>query len=158
MGKVILQPASNIEAFKHFQDTVRKPVLTSDILPYIKLDSEKNKIHQNDTALSLYKKTIESSVVTFRKLLRFIIHDDIPRKNISQGGYFYGKNDLDSLKFLQLNDHPDRISRIVRASYFPPFEPAYIKIGVSKHFIIPESGCLSYFGTKRPCNKSDWEY
>ena len=46
MGKVILQPASNIEAFKHFQDTVRKPVLTSDILPYIKLDSEKNKIHQ----------------------------------------------------------------------------------------------------------------
>ena len=119
---------------------------------------KKNKIYQNDTALSLYKKTIESSVVTFRKLLRFIIHDDIPRKNISQGGYFYGKNDLDSLKFLQLNDHPDHISRIVRASYFPPFEPAYIKIGVSKHFIIPESDCLSYFGTKRPCNKSDWEY
>ena len=119
---------------------------------------EKTKIYKNDTALSLYKKTIGASTEAFRKLLRFIIHNKIPRKNITQEGHFYGKNDLDSLKFLQLNDHPDRISRIVRASYFPPFEPAYIKIGSYKYYILPESDCLSYFGTKLPYIISGWEY
>jgi hypothetical protein len=46
MGKIILQPSSNIDAYKHFQDTVQKPVPISSILPHVRIDAEINNIRQ----------------------------------------------------------------------------------------------------------------
>jgi len=73
VAQIILQPASNSEAYKHFEDTVKKTVLASQIIPYLKDSSEKER---------------------FLKISK--------NKNVSVWGVTAGKNDVNAKKWQRI--------------------------------------------------------
>ncbi len=94
-------------------------------------------ISKSETAQSLYKKTLISSEKILRKLFSAIINDNIPRKKIGKKGTFYSKNSIDNLRIVDPNWDCEKINRIVRACYFPPYEPAYIWKSGKKKYLHP---------------------
>lgn len=95
-------------------------------------------ISKSETAQSLYKKTLISSEKILRKLFSAIIHNNIPRKKIGKKGTFYSKSSIDNLRVVNPNWDCEKINRIVRACYFPPFEPAYIWKSGKKKYLSPQ--------------------
>jgi methionyl-tRNA formyltransferase len=96
-------------------------------------------ITKDDDALSLYLKTINASVKAFRSLINDLLTDnDPPRKKIIGEGQFFSRMAASSLK--DVSDVTDQIEleRRVRACFFPPFEPAFIKIKEKKYHLVPE--------------------
>jgi len=82
-------------------------------------------IEENDTAKSLYDKTIESCKFLADKLINHVANGwEIPRKKIEGEGKFYNKASLDKYKVME----PEQITKqIVCAMYFPP-QTARIKL------------------------------
>lgn len=97
------------------------------------------KISKSETAQSLYKKTLISSEKILKKLFFGITNNNIPRKKIGKKGTFYSKNSIEDLRVVNPNWDCEKINRIVRACYFPPYEPAYIwKSGKKKYLNLPK--------------------
>ena len=97
------------------------------------------KIGKNDTAISLYNKTLCSCESIIINLFTGIVENSIPSKKIKGKGKFYSKTSLQSLKKINLASNNKRIDKIVRACFFPPNEPAFFIKGSQKFFLIPKS-------------------
>lgn len=99
-------------------------------------------ISEEDTARSLYEKTERASIKLFREMVPHIITGNVvemktPQDELGEKRYHYKKDSLKSKKEISLNQFcdPDRSVDIydkIRALDFPPFEPAYTRIGGHK--------------------------
>lgn len=110
-------------------------------------------ISQTDTALSLYKKTLTSANISFIEFIDMLLHNNLPKIPMQKGGVFYKKSDLNKYKLLEFGNSDEYIERIVRACYFPPYEPAYYKIKGQKYYILPDEPFKYTFSY----SNSDWE-
>jgi methionyl-tRNA formyltransferase len=120
------------------------------------------KIDAEDTAISLYIKTAEVATHAFLSLLEMLKKKDIRRKPMCSGGIFYNRMSMERIKNIDINEDPEKIERIIRASYFPPYELAYIIIKKKKNYLIPSRYFLSRednvpHNFSKPYNMSDWE-
>lgn len=97
------------------------------------------KIESNDTALSLYDKTVKAATDIFQLFVKDLLaNQDPPKRKITGEGVFYKKDDL--LKFKDVtNLSIERAGQIARAVYFPPHEPAFIIQNNNKIHLVPES-------------------
>jgi len=101
-------------------------------------------IEPDDTAKSLYLKTEQQSIELFENMLPKIASAEVTEMRTPQEGfdspqYFYSKDSLDGLKYIpqeELNElSPSRLHDRIRAVEFPPFKPAYTKIGANEIFL-----------------------
>jgi len=83
-------------------------------------------IKSNDTALSLYSKTMLSCSNLVELLLFYIDgNKKLPRRKMYGMGQFYDKKSLDGYKVVE----PEQVTnKVVRALYYPP-QTARVKIG-----------------------------
>jgi methionyl-tRNA formyltransferase len=98
-------------------------------------------IFSHDTAFSLWKRSVESSV---KVLVEFFSHcetivDDYTGEPVESGGYYFSKNSIQNLKKIPDNASIEAIDRISRAFWFPPHEPAYFLKDNRRLYILPES-------------------
>jgi len=95
-------------------------------------------IESRDTAQRLYARAVDAGEGLFRILL-----DDLaaghapPRRPLVGNGRFYRRTDLDRRRELTCCGDLEAVARIARAFYFPPFEPAYIRTGLEKVYLVP---------------------
>lgn len=90
-------------------------------------------IEEHDTALTLYEKVVEESVVLFEENLEHVINDEIldmrkPQSTFEGPRYYYAKSSLVGLKEIpmdQLYEEDVAVYDRIRALDFPPHEPAY---------------------------------
>lgn len=112
-------------------------------------------ITNNDTALSLYQRSLSATKQVFTEFLNRANRNEFSGTPIPDTGFFYNKSALELVRKLSWTDAPDRIDRIARACFFPPFEPAYIDYNNRKYFLIPKNAPS---WEKVPAfNKSTWE-
>lgn len=96
-------------------------------------------VKDDDTAYSLYLKSVEEGLNLFKKFVEYIgSNKELPRRRMEGNGHFYSRKSLDGLREMQCYDNPEEIARISRAFYFPPFENAYFMINGKKYFVYPE--------------------
>lgn len=109
------------------------------------IDTETIDISAEDTAHTLWIRTIRSCVLLTERLVdRASGVEDIPDGNaIEDGGHFYSRKVMDSIKSVPLDASVERLVRIARACHFPPYEPAYIEIEGFKTYLL--AGNYSYF-------------
>lgn len=92
----------------------------------------------NETAYSLYQKANQESLLLFQEFLDYWVSGKkIPKRETSEGCY-YKKNLLNEYREVKKIFDLEKLSRVARAFYFPPFEPAYFKVGEQKIHLIPE--------------------
>lgn len=97
------------------------------------------RITDDDTAYSLYQKSIVEGEKVFEKYICCLKEDkSVPRKKIEGEGNFYSKSSLKGLREIKEIADSNEIQIKSRAFYFPPFESAYLLIGGKKYYIIPE--------------------
>jgi len=114
------------------------------------------KIYPDDTALSLYARTVDVATNTFLSFLNMLKDKNFTRKPMGKGGEYFNRGHMEKMKNINIKDNSEIIERIIRASYFPPYEPAYIMVGKKKNYLTPSP---FQFGGKvdAPYNKSEWE-
>lgn len=105
-------------------------------------------VSADETAYSYFLKTLYALKVAFKKLLHVIEHKGIEKipsiqqsKLIENGevAKTYMRKDIKGLKEVDLNKHTrEDLNRISRAFYFPPHEPAYLKVDNQKVYLLPE--------------------
>lgn len=97
-------------------------------------------IHAEDTAESLYLRTINSAVVAVKKLLESLAKGVTPtRIKLSQNdGKFYSKNSVRIMEDVTEKLDAKNLAQIARAVYFPPFNAAYFIFQGRKYFLFPE--------------------
>lgn len=96
-------------------------------------------INDDDTAYSLYIKSLDKGMVLFERFIDFISEGKkLPREQMKGERRFYGRTSLDGLREIEREDKPEDIARKSRAFYFPPFENAYFMINGRKYFVYPE--------------------
>jgi methionyl-tRNA formyltransferase len=102
------------------------------------VDTETIDILPDDTAQSLWLRTVESCMVLMDRLFdRAKRVEDIPQGSaIGFGGRFYSRKMLDSLRRVPVDASVHQMALIARAFHFPPFEPAYIEIGGRKTYLL----------------------
>lgn len=91
------------------------------------------------TAQSLYDQTAEEAIALFNETLPSIIDGSFNPTPQSSGRYMYRTGDLPDGE-VDLSWDPDYLDRFVRAMYFPPFDPAYLKINNKTYFLTPDIG------------------
>lgn len=106
-------------------------------------------ITEEDTSKSLYKKTERASIELFEAQLPNIVSGEVhemrtPQSEFDGKTYFYSKESLDGEKEIPLErltgDETSReIYDKIRALDFPPFEPAYTRIGDKKVYVTKTS-------------------
>ena len=95
-------------------------------------------IDENDTGKSLYMKASELIVQEFPKLLKMCYENNLPKsipQNEDDSSYF--KKEIPNDGVVELDWKPKKFDNYVRALYFPPFEPAKVKIGKNYYHITP---------------------
>tara|TARA_Y100001968_G_C19387572_1_gene733729 strand:- start:1304 stop:1591 length:288 start_codon:yes stop_codon:yes gene_type:complete len=87
----------------------------------------------------LWKESVKISLKLLKQFFEYDLKSfpSIEGVKVPSGGIFYSKNSLVKLKKIPNNSEPNQISRISRALYFPPHEPAYFLIDNKKYFILP---------------------
>ena len=114
-------------------------------------------ISSDETALSLYKKTIPVAKLLFEKFLLLLSDHSLVLKPSSGQGAFYSKNSLDDLRLLKLSDCEETLCRKVRAVYFPPYEPAYFLLNDKKIYCLPDNLSSNLWLSEVPLNKSKFD-
>lgn len=114
-------------------------------------------IDPGDTALSLYKRTVNTAAKTFDDFLGMLKIGSIPRKKMRNGGVFYKKSDLDRSKTLNGNEPHERLALVSRACYFPPSEPAYLLVNGVKIYLTPQEFHETSNSSVKPFYRSEWE-
>ena len=95
-------------------------------------------ISPDETAISLYRKSMDACERIFRAFLDLIEQGaDVPCRIVGTGGRFYGKGELAALKHIVDPCDLVDMQRKARAFYFPPFEPAYVEIDGSRYYVVP---------------------
>lgn len=100
---------------------------------------------ENDQEVkSLYDKTFEESVVLFEENIKDVLSGNYTLNDQSnliddRGLHIYFRKDIAQLKEIDLNDSADVITRKVRATAMPGFEPPFAIVDGKKYYIIPEN-------------------
>ncbi len=103
--------------------------------------SENIPINSDDTAFSLWKRSVDASLgmlKVFQENFEKIV-GEFDGKCVEMGGNYYSKNSINQLKEIPANSSPEEIDKISRAFWFPPHEPAYIKNGKRRLYILPNN-------------------
>jgi len=114
-------------------------------------------ISSDETALSLYKKTIPVAKLLFEKFLSLLSDNSLELTPHSGLGTFYSKGSLDDLRLLKLSDREETLCRKVRAVYFPPYEPAYFLLNDKKIYCLPDNLSSNLWLSQAPLNKSKFD-
>ena len=114
-------------------------------------------VSSDETALSLYKKTIPAAKVLFVRFLSLLSDSSLVLKPHLGRGSFYSKNSLDDLRVLKFSDCEETLCRKVRAVYFPPYEPAYFLKNEQKLYCLPNNSASNLWLNELPLNKSPWD-
>jgi methionyl-tRNA formyltransferase len=104
------------------------------------ISREEFKVENDDTSISIFKKTQIVLLNAFLKYFDELIFGNL--KSINQNklismGYaknYFDRNSLDGKKKFNLDDDPILIDRKVRAFEFPDKEPAYFVINNKKYY------------------------
>lgn len=100
---------------------------------------------ENDQEVKpLYDKTFEESVFLFEENIGKILSGNYTLNNQAnlidaRGLNTYYRKDISQLKEIDLNDSADVITRKVRATAMPGFEPPFAIVDGKKYYIIPEN-------------------
>jgi len=97
-------------------------------------------IRGDDTAWSLYGRSVGAAAKNFQKLLDALAaRSDVPRRGITSEGRFYRRAEIQALKEIGSPGDAAEVDRKARAFYFPPFEPAYFVLGGKKFYVSTQS-------------------
>ena len=88
------------------------------------------------TARGLYDVTAEEAKRLFKHTLPDVIADTVRSNPQGPGRHVYRTGDIPDGE-VDLSWPPDYVDRFVRALYFPPFEPAFVRVGGKKYFLSP---------------------
>lgn len=95
-------------------------------------------IAPDETARSLYEKALHGGEGVFRRLLDHLLGGTpIPRRPMVGDGVFYPRRSLDAVREIADLADPATVDRRVRALFFPPFEPAYVRRAGRKQYLLP---------------------
>ncbi len=138
---------------KYFYSTIHwmhEQVDTGDIIIEAKLP-----ISNLDTAYGLYTRSLKEIKTIFHQFLVQLKNNNCNRKKIYQKqGHFYKREDLDMSKNLSAKEKTFLCSAIIRASYFPGYEPAYIYNNNKKFYLLPQT---FRHEDKTFANLTEWE-
>lgn len=102
----------------------------------------RTEIRVDDTALSLYLRSINAALSALRALL-----DDlrdgaaVPRQPMRKGaGTFYPRDSVKKLANVSGVTDADLLAKIARAAFFPPYNIAWFKHRGQKFLLLPEGG------------------
>ena len=101
--------------------------------------SRKIPIKKNDTAHSLWLRSVESSILILQNWFQTCKKNNIfpkGKKILGEGNYY--PKEFDQLKRVPENSSAEVIDRWARAFFFPPYEPAYIIYKDRKVYVLPE--------------------
>lgn len=111
-----------------------------------------------DTALSLYLRSLGSVEKIAGSLCEYLAIGDVPLGSAQVGnGCYYPKRSIAALRHLDASGGQEELTRVSRAVFFPPFEPAYLLDGDQKIYFIPEGVSMSWLTKVRPENEPVWE-
>lgn len=97
-------------------------------------------IEENDTAFSLYNKSLDEGQKVFHVFIEYLLNDkELPRKKMAGKKCFYDRHSLDGLREIENVNDIKLLKRKSNAFYFPPFENAYVKIDGKKYYVIPDN-------------------
>lgn len=98
-------------------------------------------IRCDDTAVSLYIRTIDAAVSAATSLLEDLGSGvDLPRAPMAQIlGAFYSRDSVDLLANITDKVSPAYLARIARAAFFPPHNAAYFVYEGKKYLLLPEA-------------------
>jgi len=97
-------------------------------------------IDKKETGKSLYLKSSNMIIDEFKKLLKLLYENNIPKRipqNDVESTYF--KKEIPNNGIIDPSWDSEKIDRFVRALYFPSFEPAKMKVGKTFKEILPEN-------------------
>ena len=96
-------------------------------------------IRDDDTAVSLYQRTVAASVAAVRKLLGDMAAGVAPPREPQEVavGKFYSRASIATLADVTGIADIDTIARIARAAYFPPYNTAFLMHAGRKYAIVP---------------------
>lgn len=102
------------------------------------------KMENGQEVKPLYDKTFEESVFLFEENIGKILSGNYTLNNQAnlietRGLNTYYRKDISQLKEIDLNDSADVITRKVRATAMPGFEPPFAIVDGKKYYIIPEN-------------------
>lgn len=101
----------------------------------------KTPIQADDTARSLYLRTINAAMLTVRHLLDDLSSGaELPRQAMPGGyGAFYARTSVASLADVTEQVNAEQLAHIARATFFPPNNTAHFFYGGKKYLLVPES-------------------
>lgn len=105
------------------------------------IKTEEIEITPNETAFSLWERSISSCVTLFRWLVlekNYLLANQyaIPIQGI---GRYYRKHQINIDKHVPFGVDINALCRYARAFYFPPHEPAYLLCGDTKIYLTPKT-------------------
>lgn len=135
-----------------YVSTVHRMVAEVDAGPI--LVEEHTPIRPDDTALSLYHRSLDAAERAVLKLLQSLAAGNTPEeRDMSAGaGVFYKRGSLDPLADItDIEGGSERDGRI-RALFFPPLNAAYEIRDDRRYYILPETGYKALISTQSPIN------
>lgn len=102
---------------------------------------EKTPIQADDTAQSLYLRTIDAAMLAVRRLLDDLSSGvELPRQAMPDGyGAFYARTSVASLADVTEQVNAEQLAQITRATFFPPNNTAHFFYAGKKYLLVPES-------------------
>ena len=102
---------------------------------------EKTLIQADDTAQSLYLRTIDAAMLAVRHLLDDLSSGaELPRQSMPDGsGAFYARTSVASLADVTQLVNAEQLAHITRATFFPPNNTAHFFYAGKKYLLVPES-------------------
>ena len=101
---------------------------------------KKIKIQQNETALSLHRKCVSHSVELCQDFLNLYIRNELKEiRSCNEGGQYYSKRDIESLRHAPSNSSFEHLEKLSRAMFFPPYEPPFILVDEKKIYLLPQT-------------------
>ncbi len=101
----------------------------------------KTEITRDETAFSLYKKSISAALNAIELLLLDLCANKIPpRQPMEKGrGFFYSRDSISKICNLSQIQDPIELDRYTRALFFPPINVAYINTSNRRIYLVPEN-------------------
>jgi len=119
----------------------------------------KTPIRADDTAQSLYLRTVDAAMVVVHSLLQDLASGaEVPRQPMSQTqSNFYRRSSVDSLADVSSVVNAGHLAPIARATFFPPKNTAHFFFAGQKFLIIPESAAEHYLASAKSANQPHFE-